>query len=87
MIARISLTKVAGAEEEQYEPMDFDVLVSGADTASPRVVAWGGAGTGPSLTKYGNAIVGLDLVKEEEQQATDAPTDPTATGQPTSAQG
>lgn len=87
VIARISLTKVAGAEEEQYEPMDFDVLVSGADTASPRVVAWGGAGTGPSLTKYGNAIVGLDLVKEEEQQATDAPTDPTATGQPTPAQG
>jgi len=34
----------------------FDVLVTGADTAAPRVVAWGGPGTGPELTPFRNAV-------------------------------
>ena len=34
----------------------FDVLVTGADTAAPRVVAWGGPGAGPTLTAFGNAV-------------------------------
>jgi len=33
----------------------FDVLVTGADGAAPRVVAWGGPGTGPALTAFQNA--------------------------------
>lgn len=36
----------------------FDLLVTGADTAAPRVVAWGGPGTGPTLTPYANAVIG-----------------------------
>lgn len=36
----------------------YDLLVTGADTAAPRVVAWGGAGTGPTLSAYDNAVVG-----------------------------
>lgn len=36
----------------------MDVLVERADTASPVVVAWGGAGSGPSLERYGNAVSG-----------------------------
>ena len=34
----------------------FDVLVTGADGAAPRVVAWGGPGTGPELTPFQNAV-------------------------------
>lgn len=36
----------------------FDVLVERADTAAPVVTAWGAAGTGPNLVRYGNAIDG-----------------------------
>ena len=32
------------------------MLVTGADTAAPRVVAWGGPGTGPTLVPFGNAV-------------------------------
>ena len=39
----------------------YDLLVTGADSGAPRVVAWGGAGTGPVLTEFGNAIVGRSL--------------------------
>lgn len=35
----------------------FDVLLQDVDTASPTVVAWGGAGTGQDLTPYKNALV------------------------------
>lgn len=38
--------------------MTFDLLVSGGDTASPRVVAWGSTGTGDKLVAYQNAVVG-----------------------------
>lgn len=40
----------------QPAPMMFDVLISGADTAAPRVVAWGSTGSGPNLKEYSNAI-------------------------------
>ena len=47
----------------------YDLLVDGADSAAPRVVAWGGSGTGPILVRFQNAIVGRDL-----QGFTPAPT-------------
>lgn len=43
------------------EPIVFDVLVQGADTASPRVVSWGAPGTGPSLEPYSVGISGRDI--------------------------
>jgi hypothetical protein len=36
--------------------MDFDLLVTGEGTQAPRVVAWGPAGTGPSLERYQNRL-------------------------------
>lgn len=39
----------------------YDLLVQGADSAAPRVVAWGGPGTGPVLEPFGNAVVGREL--------------------------
>lgn len=61
--------------EEQYT--DYDVLISGASTASPRVVAWGGPGSGLWLEPYSNALIGRALTAND----TDADTysDPNAT--------
>ena len=49
-------TKAAGAA-----PATYDLLVDGANSGAPRVVAWGGAGTGPVLVAYQNAVLGLQL--------------------------
>lgn len=40
----------------------YDLLVTGADSGAPSVSAWGGMGTGPTLTPYVNAVVGRELV-------------------------
>ena len=47
---------------------DYDVLVVDATTAAPRVVAWGGPGTGPSLTPFVNAVAGADASGSSPQQ-------------------
>lgn len=39
----------------------YDVLIEQANTPSPKVVAWGGAGTGESLKPYMNAIEGRKI--------------------------
>jgi hypothetical protein len=39
----------------------YDVLIDKADTASPQVVAWGGAGTGETLKPYMNAVEGRKI--------------------------
>lgn len=60
---------------ESYATMTLDLLIEDADTASPRVVAWGGPGSGAALERYGNAIVGVtidtvpDPTREEGQIA------------------
>lgn len=70
----------AGLDEGPGGPVTYDLLVAGADSAAPRVVAWGGAGTGPVLTQYGNALVGQELVA----RATTPTRSPSASAQPTS---
>ncbi|MBB5474764.1 hypothetical protein HF998_00150 [Cellulomonas hominis] len=50
----------------------FDLLVTDADTAAPRVVAWGGPGTGPTLSAYGNAVLG-SVAEAPAAVATTAP--------------
>lgn len=39
----------------------YDVLIDNADAAAPQVVAWGGAGTGESLTPFMNAVEGRKI--------------------------
>ncbi|GAB2733806.1 hypothetical protein [Nocardioides pakistanensis] len=47
----------------RYETAEvsYDLLVTAADTAAPRVVAWGGSGTGPALDPYANAVTGVEV--------------------------
>jgi hypothetical protein len=42
----------------------YDVLIDQADTASPKVVAWGGAGTGESLVPFQNAVDGRKITAD-----------------------
>ena len=56
MLVRVNLNALLGAqtppaagETTQTSLMTYDLLVTGADTGSPRVVSWGGAGTGTVL--------------------------------------
>jgi hypothetical protein len=60
--------KTAGPQSATY-----DLLVTGASSGAPRVVAWGGPGTGPVLAEYDNAIVGRQL-KAAEPGSSTAPT-------------
>ena len=55
------LPGTAAAKTTSGQSVSFDVLVTGADTAAPRVVAWGGPGSGPTLVPFGNAVAIGDL--------------------------
>ncbi|XBH22998.1 hypothetical protein V5R04_07245 [Jonesiaceae bacterium BS-20] len=61
VIANVTLTLnwtgvAKPVNEDSLPTVAYDLLIDGADTGAPRVVAWGGAGTGPSLQAYGNAV-------------------------------
>lgn len=51
----------------------MDVLIDKADTASPVIVAWGAPGSGPTLTKYANAVTGRPVDKPATIDPTMAP--------------
>lgn len=55
----------------------YDLLVDKANTASPRVVAWGGAGTGVWLKPFDNAVVGKVVTANDlpDAEPTVAPSD------------
>lgn len=59
----------------------YDVLIDQANTASPKVVAWGGAGTGESLKPFMNAVEGRTITADVIDKAvpTEAP-EPAAAG-------
>lgn len=61
------------------QPMVLDLLVDRADTAAPIVTAWGPPGTGPTLTRYSNAVSG--------QRSTAAPAQATPTSTATTSAG
>lgn len=46
----------------------YDLLVEKADTAAPVIVAWGGAGSGPDLIRYGNAIIDRTITATGENK-------------------
>ncbi|SDH39752.1 hypothetical protein [Microbacterium sp. 77mftsu3.1] len=62
VIARVELV-IAWSDNTQNEGSrtQYDVLIEQAHTASPKIVAWGPAGTGPTLKKYGNAVPGTQI--------------------------
>lgn len=60
--------------------LSYDLLINQADTASPHVVAWGGAGTGLSLSAYSNALTGVSSNNSAPLVPTETPTPQDAGG-------
>jgi len=84
----LQLTDHPACEECDDAATDFDVLVTGADGVTPRVVAWGGPGTGPTLQPYANAVPSNDdLDTVLGQMDTSAEENPTQTQPPAQTQG
>lgn len=81
IIARVELTLAwSDAADAKGSKSVYDVRIEQAHTASPKIVAWGPAGTGPTLEKFGNAITGKVLTGNSDRlpSLTPAPT-PTET--------
>lgn len=69
VVARVTLTVSWDPEADaeagssiRYSPILYDVLITAADSAAAKVVAWGGPGEGMALEPYANAVVGTELV-------------------------
>ncbi len=64
VIVRVSLAVIWEGMDTTHSvnlpTFDMDLLADRANTASPVIVAWGGAGTGPILKKYQNGEEGID---------------------------
>ncbi|OCI32826.1 hypothetical protein [Oerskovia enterophila] len=50
-----------GQEQPSPTPITYDLVVHGANTASPKIVAWGAAGLGPTLAPFSNAVIGRTI--------------------------
>ena len=57
--------EIESGSQEGSSLITYDLLIQGADTAAPVVVAWGGAGSGTQLKAYDQAIVDRSLTTEE----------------------
>jgi hypothetical protein len=62
----------------------LDLLILNADGAAPIVVAWGGPGSGPTLTAYVNALNGRSIGSAGEVADTTETDSPNPTSTPTS---
>lgn len=87
VIARITVKLLWNGQVQEnlddFATMSFDLLIEQANTASPRIVAWGGPGSGPALKPYENAVTGITLdsvpdpTKSDNQAGVTPPTDTT----------
>lgn len=75
ILARVQLTLAwSGAPDAKGSKATYDVRIEQAHTASPRIVAWGPSGTGPTLEKFGNAVTGTKLSTSSTDPVPTAPT-------------
>jgi hypothetical protein len=86
MVVQVTLAiQWSGVAEPQsgakIPTITLDLLVSNAGGAAPIVVAWGGPGSGPTLTAYINALTGRS--SESAQVVTPAPSETAAAENPT----
>lgn len=59
------------SEESKESTISYDLLISGVDSASPRVTSWGAPGTGPDLEDYSVALSGRDASNVQDPAETD----------------
>lgn len=60
-------TPASTQETNGNRMITYDLLIHHADTASPVVVAWGGAGSGTTLTPYSNAVIDRKIEAQESK--------------------
>lgn len=72
MIVRVSLSVIwegmDTTKSVNLPAFEMDLLADKTNTASPVIVAWGGAGTGPTLKKYQNGEEGLSEMDASPQR-------------------
>lgn len=73
---QVAWAQAPAAPDATYPTIMFDLLLERATTASPVVVAWGAPGTGPTLTRYGNAVDGTGRDPSATPSAPAAPQTP-----------
>lgn len=86
LIARVELEVVWAGQNPDVtgaQVITYDVLIDGVGTGSPRVVSWGGAGTGPTLEPYS---VALDL-GDSTVDSSEVPTAPSSSPPPSTDEG
>jgi hypothetical protein len=80
MVVRVELAPLwdgqKATDEDAPATFSMDVLVAQANTGAPVVVAWGPAGEGTSLVKFGNALPGprADITTTAEDTTPDSTT-------------
>lgn len=87
VLARIEVTLAwSAAADAKGSKVTYDALVTRADTATPRIVAWGPSGTGPTLQPYANAVGGTKITSgpgatapTAVPESTETPAESTAT--------
>lgn len=60
-ITNISISPIWEVDGKKAAPIEFDCLVVGIKSSAPRIVAWGGAGSGTFLQPYQNGVEGLKI--------------------------
>lgn len=91
VIARIQVKLLWNGQVQEnldsFARLSFDLLIQNANTASPRIVAWGGPGSGPELKPYQNSVTGITLdsvpdpTKTDTQPGVIAPTSAPTSGE------
>lgn len=72
-------SQISSIQLNSRVPMTFDLLVTDANTATPRVVSWGAIGSGPTLTPYSVSIDNRDIeTMSSPSPSATVPTDGTA---------
>lgn len=89
MLARVEITPTwastgasATDQSAQMPVLTYDLLITDAQSGSPKVVAWGGPGEGQELKKYGNAVTGMNdqIVRGDDANGSDDTTGEDSSG-------
>lgn len=83
----LTMTDNPACEDCRKAVAEYDVLITDANTVTPRVVAWGAPGTGPVLVPYMNAVPTNEVLNGalqdlEEEAADESPTSTPSTSTP-----
>lgn len=84
IVARVTFNVSWDGQEvsgsERLGELTYDLLIDKANTAAPAVVAWGGAGSGESLTPFMNAVEGRIITADGMEEVIEPEAGKTGSG-------